>query len=162
CPGCMRLLREVNVGTFRHNDREVSPDLDVREGTRLGGFDLLTSDAEAHPGTMALALATLGLYAGAGGLALLTLPGELNGYLVLGCANLALAIALFSLPGFARPLVIVSAPIQALAWCWLGREVLPSPAVLGVGLAPLLILAGVSGATGPRRRSLVLAAVLGA
>jgi len=86
---------------------------------------------------------------------------EPAGFAVLGVATLALAVTLLLAPGFARPLVIVSAPLQTATWLWLGRHALPSFPVISVALLPLGVLAGVSGATGPRRRSLVLVAVLG-
>jgi hypothetical protein len=161
CPSCQRLLRQVESGPFRHNDREVAPELDLRTGTRLGGLDVLTSDAEARPGTVAAALALLGLLATGAGLGVLPLPGEPSGHLLLGLGTLTLALALWRLPAMARPLVIVSTPLQVAAWLWLGRHAMWSVSTLGVGLSPLLIFAGVTGATGPRRRSLVLAAVVG-
>ena len=160
CPRCQRLLRQVESGPFRHNDREVAPELDVRTGTRLGGLDLLTSDAEARPGTVAAALGLLGLQATLAGVGVLPLPGEPSGYVLLGLSALALALALWRVPALARPLVIVSTPLHVAAWLWLGRNALVSVSTLGVGLTPLLIFAGVTGATGPRRRSLVLAAVV--
>lgn len=162
CPKCYVAFRR-GLGMVRNADREIAPLDAAGDGTRIGGLDLLTSDAEAHPGTMAAALAALGLFASAAALGAMPMPGEPGGYLVLAAANLLLAGLLLQVPAFARPLVIISAPVQVAGWLWLGRTMLPNaPTVLAVATMPLLILAGVTGATGPRRRSGVLAATLAA
>ncbi|MBS2026470.1 MAG: hypothetical protein JST54_01090 [Deltaproteobacteria bacterium] len=159
CPKCMRAFK-VTSGLLRHNDREQAP-VDAEFGTRIGGLDLLTSDAEVHPGTMVAALGALGALALASATGAVPMGPEPAGFAVLGVANLGLALALLVAPGFARPLVIVSAPLQTATWLWLGRHALPSFPIISVAILPLGVLAGVSGATGPRRRSLVLVAVLG-
>lgn len=159
CPACYVAFKRA-TGPDRHSDRELAPA--GGDGTRIGGLDLLTSDAEAHPGTMAAALGALGLFAGLVGLGLVPMPGELDGYLVIAVADVLLGLGLLAMPAFARPVVIVSSPLQVATWLWLGRPLLPEVAVLAVAAMPLLILAGVTGATGPRRRSAVLAAVLAA
>ena len=157
CPAC-NVAFKVGGGILRHADREV---IAQSGGTVIGGLDLLTSDAEAHPGTAAATLAAIGVYAAALGLGLLPGASDPNAYVLLACIEVALAIGLQSMPSFARPLVIVSAPMQCAAWLYLGRHALGSFATLGPAAAPLLVLASVTGATGPRRRSAILAAVLG-
>jgi hypothetical protein len=164
CPHCYQWLRELPGGhSLRHqihNDAE--QDLgDAIQGTRIGGLDLITSDAEAHPGLSTALLASLGIGLGLCGLGVVPASGSAHVYLGVAAFDLICAILLFTYPTVARPIVAVSSLLQIVGLLYLGRDELRTPQAISLGAVPLAVLLGASGEPGPKVRGLAFSLGMG-
>ncbi len=164
CPSCYAALRALPSGhaarAHFHNDAEQEM-MDAVGGTRIGGFDIITSDAEAHPGMTAALLACLAIFIAAAGMRFVPASGPANQYLFLAAVNALLAILLVPYPTVVRPMVALFALVDVFALGYIGRGETDLPALLSLVVAPLPLLLGVSGEPGAKRRGLTLALGLG-
>jgi hypothetical protein len=164
CPQCYQWVRELprfhSARQKIHNDAEQELG-DAVQGTRIGGLDLITSDAEAHPGLAAALLAALGLALGLAGLGAVPAVGSPHGYLGLAAFDLICAILLYAYPAVARPIVAIASILQIAAVLYLGRVELFTPQSISLAAVPLAVLLGASGEPGPKVRGLAFAVGLG-
>lgn len=163
CPRCAHWLRELPRHHQARAERHVDAEQDHPDaflGTRIGGPDLITSDAEANPGTAALALGALALFLLACGLGLFPATGSPLGYLALGGGDAILATLLVSYPGLGRPLVQLFSVLQAVGLVVLASATGLGAATLSLAVAPLVVLLGVAGEPGAKRRGLSLCLVV--